>query len=58
LHPTIDRAVIKPDFSFNFERRQMTKAYEKACTCVRWAIISTFVLIMVLPALISLGTYI
>lgn len=36
----------------------MTKAYEKACTCVRWAIISTFVLIMLLPALISLGTYI
>jgi hypothetical protein len=36
----------------------MTKAYEKACTCVRWAILGVFVLIIVLPALITVGTYI
>lgn len=36
----------------------MTTAYKNAATFVRWAILSVFVLIIVLPALISLGAYI
>jgi hypothetical protein len=36
----------------------MTKTYENAAMFIRWAILSVFALIIVLPALISVSYYI